>query len=174
MSFNLLITHEQGGENYRAVVSSLRRIIGDLVVVDTGPSIILARVEDPYKAIEVLKSSGEISPLVYRIVPIDLVLDPFVEIVAEEAGRLAGEKIPEDKTYRITLHGRLYWRETRMPAHTSDAISVIAERIKRKVSLTKPDYIVYIRCVKLYHRRRLATLTVASSDKFISLKSGKP
>ncbi len=173
MSFNLIITHEQGGENYRAVLSELRRLLGDLTVVDTGPSVILAKVPDPYKAVDTLRGAA-LSPLIYRVVPVDVVLDPFVEVVAEEAGRLAEEKIPVDKTYRVTLHGRLYWRETRLPAHTSDAIRVIAERVKRQVSLTHPDYVVYVRCVKLYHRRRLATLTVAPVEKFLSLKSGKP
>ncbi|MGC9121978.1 MAG: hypothetical protein ACP5HP_03450 [Thermogladius sp.] len=173
MSFNLIITHEQGGENYRAVLSELRRLLGDLAVVDTGPSVILAKVPDPYKAVDTLRGAT-LSPLIYRVVPVDVVLDPFVEVVAEEAGRLAEEKIPVDKTYRVTLHGRLYWRETRLPAHTSDAIRVIAERVKRQVSLTHPDYVVYVRCVKLYHRRRLATLTVAPVEKFLSLKSGKP
>jgi tRNA acetyltransferase TAN1 len=172
MSFNLIVTHEHGGENYRAVLSELRRLLGEAVVVDAGPSIILLKVGDPYKAVEELKSAS-LTPLIYRVVPVDRVLDPFVEAVAEEAGRLAEERIPVDKTYRVTLHGRLYWRETRLPAHSSDAVRVIAEKINRRVSLTHPDYVVYVRCVKLYHRRRLATLTIAPVDKIVSLKSGK-
>jgi len=38
--------------------------------------------------------------------------------VAEKARELAEQKIPVDKTFRVTLHGRLYWAETRLPAHT--------------------------------------------------------
>ncbi|MEM4718184.1 MAG: hypothetical protein QXE81_05440, partial [Desulfurococcaceae archaeon] len=68
----------------------------------------------------------------------------------------------------------LYWRETRLPAHTMDAIRVIANGIDRQVSLTKPDYVVYIRSIKLYHRRRYATITVTSPYHILSPKSSKP
>jgi tRNA acetyltransferase TAN1 len=54
-----------------------------------------------------------------------------------------------------------------------DAIRVIAERINRPVSLKKPDYVVYIRSIKLYHRRRYAAITVTTPDMILS-KSGKP
>ncbi|MEM4953495.1 MAG: hypothetical protein QXR51_05255, partial [Desulfurococcaceae archaeon] len=113
-------------------------------------------------------------PVIYRVIPVDLVVDPYVETVAEKARELAELKIPVDKTFRITLHGRLYWSETRLPAHTMDAVRVIANGINRTVSLTKPDYVVYIRSIKLYHRRRYATITVTTPDKIIALKSGKP
>jgi tRNA acetyltransferase TAN1 len=55
-----------------------------------------------------------------------------------------------------------------------DAIKVIAEGVNRQVSLTHPDYIVYVRSIKLYHRRRYATITVTTPDKIITLKSEKP
>ena len=61
-----------------------------------------------------------------------------------------------------------------MPAHSLDAIRVIAEKIDRPVSLTHPDYVVYIRSVRLYHRRRVATLTVTTPDKILSLASSRP
>jgi len=174
MSFNVIITHEQGLDNYRFVMSRLRRIGFDYVVVDKGPSIILLRVEDPYRAIEQLKESIREVPVIYRVIPVDLVVDPYVEVVAEKAKLLAEQKIPVDKTFRVTLHGRLYWAETKLPAHTMDAIKVIAEGVNRQVSLTHPDYIVYVRSIKLYHRRRYATITVTTPDKIITLKSEKP
>jgi tRNA acetyltransferase TAN1 len=174
MSFNIIITHEQGLDNYRFVMSRLRRIGFDYVVVDKGPSIILLRVEDPYRAIEQLKESIREVPVVYRVIPIDLVVDPYVEVVAEKAKFLAEQKIPVDKTFRVTLHGRLYWAETKLPAHTMDAIKVIAEGVNRQVSLTHPDYVIYVRSIKLYHRRRYATITVTTPDKIITLKSEKP
>jgi tRNA acetyltransferase TAN1 len=174
MSFNVIITHEQGLDNYRFVMSRLRRIGFDYVVVDKGPSIILLRVEDPYRAIEQLKESIREVPVVYRVIPVDLVVDPYVEVIAEKVKLLAEQKIPVDKTFRVTLHGRLYWAETKLPAHTMDAIKVIAEGVNRQVSLTHPDYIVYVRSIKLYHRRRYATITVTTPDKIITLKSEKP
>ncbi|WP_448579367.1 hypothetical protein [Thermosphaera sp.] len=174
MSFNLMITHEPGLDNYRFVIGSLRSLIRDYQVVDKGPCVILIKVPDPYQAIEDLRSLVKEAPMVYRVIPIDMVVDPYVEEVAEKAGKLALTRIPSDKTYRVTLHGRLYWRDTRMPAHSMDAIRVIAERIDRQVSLSHPDYVVYVRSVKLYHRRRYATITVTTPEKIIVSKSDKP
>ncbi len=173
-SFNLMITHEPGPENYRYVLSVLREILGNYSLVDAGTSVILLRVEDPYKAIETLSKNRDKLNIIYRVIPIDKVVDPYVEIVAEEAARLAEEKIPKNKTYRVSLRGRLYWKETRMPAHSMDAIKVIAEKIDRPVSLTHPDYVVYIRSVRLYHRKRVATITVTEPSKILSLKSNRP
>ncbi len=172
--FNLIVTHEPGPENYRYVLSLLRDLIGDYRLVDSTYSVILLRVDDPYSVVDELKKHREELNLVYRVIPVDKVLDPYVEIIAEEAGKMADEKIPRDKSYRVSLHGRLYWRETRLPAHSIDAVRVIAEKIDRKVSLTSPDYVVYIRSIKFYHRKRVATLTVTETPNILVLKSDKP
>lgn len=174
MSFNIVITHEQGFDNYRFVISRLRRSGLDFVLVDKGPSVILLKTEDPYKAVDLLRQYAGELPVVYRVIPVDAVVDPYVEAVAQKAKELAEAKIPVDRTFRVTLHGRLYWTETRMPAHTMDAIRVIANGINRAVSLTHPDYVVYIRSIKLYHRRRYATVTVTQPHMILALKSGKP
>ena len=173
VSFNLIITHEQGLDNYRFILSKLRKTNLDYVLVDKGPSIILLRVDDPYKAIESLRDSLRDIPVIYRVIPVDSIVDPYVESVAERVKQLVEEKIPIDKTFKIILHGRLYWAETRLPAHTMDAIKIIANGIDRPVSLTNPDYVVYIRSIKLYHRRRYAALSVTSPSMIIS-KSNKP
>jgi len=174
MSFNIIITHEPGLDNYRFIVSRLRRTGLEHVVVDKGPSVILIRVSDPYQAIETLREPLKDIPVIYRVIPVDTVVDPYVELVASKARELAESKIPQDKTFRVTLHGRLYWAETRLPAHTIDAVRVIANGINRAVSLTNPDYVVYVRSVKLYHRRRYAAITVTTPEKIITLKSSKP
>ncbi|MEM0378472.1 MAG: THUMP domain-containing protein [Thermosphaera sp.] len=169
-----MITHEPGLDNYRFIIGSIRSRIQDYIVVDKGPCVILLRVPNPYESIEKLRDLPNEAPMVYRVIPIDVIVDPYVEDVAEKAGSLAMERIPPDKTYRVTLHGRLYWRETRMPAHSMDAVKIIAEKIDRPVSLSSPDYVVYIRSVKLYHRRRYAAVTVAPPEKIIVSKSDKP
>lgn len=173
-SFNLIVTHEPGPENYRYVLSILREIVPDMVLVDTGPAVLLFKVRDPYRVVEELSRRKEELNMVYRVIPVDIVTDAYVETVAEEASRLAEEKIPVGKTYRVSLRGRLYWRETRMPAHSLDAIRVIAEKINRPVSLTHPDYVVYIRSLRLYRARRVAAISVVTPDKILSLVSGKP
>lgn len=174
MSFNVIITHEHGLDNYRFILSKLRKTRLDYVVVDKGPSIILLRVSDPYEAIGQLREYIREIPLVYRVIPIDIVVDPYVEVVAEKARELVELKIPLDKTFRVTLHGRLYWAETRHPAHTLDAVRVIANGINRPVSLTNPDYVVYVRSIKLYHRKRYAAIAVTRPEMILSLKSSKP
>jgi len=172
-SFNIIVTHEQGLDNYRFVLSRIRSAGVNYVLVDKAPSIILLRVEDPYEFVKALRDHVSNIQVLYRVIPVDAVVNPYVEEVAVKAAELAESKIPLDKTFRVTLHGRLYWAETRMPAHTMDAIRVIAEKIDRPVSLKKPDYVVYVRSIKLYHRRRYATITVTTPDMILS-KSGKP
>ncbi|MCS7128143.1 MAG: hypothetical protein N3E36_03065 [Sulfolobales archaeon] len=167
--FNLVITFEAGFENYRYVYSILLDVLGDFSVVDSAPSIILLRVEDPYRAIELFrKKSGEIR-MIYRVIPIDSVVEPYVEDVAEESWRLADKKIPIGRTYRVTLSGRLYWKETGLPAHSLDAIRVIASNIDRPVSLKHPAYVVHVRSIKIYGRRRVASVTVTESSNILSI-----
>ncbi len=173
MSFNIIVTHEQGLDNYRFILSRIRSTGVNYILVDRAPSIILLRVEDPYEFVKALKDHVGNIQVLYRVIPVDAVVNPYVEEVAAKASELAENKIPLDKTFRVTLHGRLYWAETRMPAHTMDAIRVIAEKINRSVSLKKPDYVVYVRSIKLYHRRRYATITVTTPNMILS-KSGKP
>lgn len=173
VSFNIIVTHEHGLDNYKFVLSRIRRSGLNYVLVDRAPSIILLRVDNPYEAVRLLREHISDIQVLYRVIPVDAVVNPYVEEVATKSTELASQKIPLDKTFRVILHGRLYWAETRLPAHTMDAIRVIAEKINRPVSLKNPDYVVYIRSVKLYHRRRYATVTVTTPDMILS-KSGKP
>ncbi len=174
MEFNLIVTHEPGPDNYRYVLSLVRSLVPELILVDTGPAVLLFKTGDPYKVVEELRKFADELNMVYRIIPVDATMSAYVEEVAEKAAELALERIPPGKTYRVTLKGRLFWRETGLPAHSLDAIRVIAEKIDRPVSLTHPDYIVYIRSLRLYRRRRVASLTITTPDKILSLKSGKP
>lgn len=144
------------------------------MVVEAGSTVLLIRSDDPYVAVEKLRSNIDKLGVIYRVIPVDRVLEPYVEVIREVAAELGGQKIPDDKTFKVVLNGRLYWRETRLPAHSRDAIIAIAEKISRKVSLTNPDYVVYVRSVKFRHIRRLATLTVTEAKNILSLKSGKP
>ncbi|MEM4432476.1 MAG: THUMP domain-containing protein [Desulfurococcaceae archaeon] len=172
--FNLMVTYEYGLQNYRYVIGILGRFIGDMVVVEVGSSVVLIRTKDPYEAVEKLRGVSDKLGVIYRVIPVDRVLEPYVEIIRDAAAELSDQRIPVDKTFKVVLNGRLYWRDTRLPAHSRDAILAIAEKISRKVSLTNPDYVVYVRSVKFRHMRRLATLTVTEAKNILSLKSGKP
>lgn len=174
MSFNVVITHEQGLDNYRFIASRLRKLGIEYTIVDKGPSVLLLRVEDPYKLIDVIRDYVKSIPVIYRVIPVDAVVDPYVEVVAAKVKELVDLKLPQNNTFRVTLRGRLYWLETRLPARTMDAIRIIAQGVNRPVSLTKSDYIIYIRSVKLYHRRRYATVTVTKPNMILALKSDKP
>lgn len=172
--FNLIVTHEPGRDNYRYVLSVLRDIVPDLVLVDNGPAVLLFRSSDPYSVVKKLSENREKLNIIYRVIPVDATTNAYVEDVAVEVLKLVDKKIPRDKTYRITLRGRLYWKETKLPAHSLDAIKFIAEKIDRKVSLVKPDYVVYIRSLRLYRNRRVAAITVTTPDNILSLVSGNP
>jgi len=167
--FNLVVTFEAGFENYRYVYSILLDVLGEFSVVDSAPSIILLKVEDPYRAIELFRKRSEEIRMIYRVIPIDSVVEPYVEDVAEKSWQLADKKIPIGRTYRVTLSGRLYWRETGLPAHSLDAIRVIASNINRPVSLKHPEYVVHVRSIKIYSRRRVASVTVTESSNILSI-----
>ncbi len=167
--FNLIVTFEAGFENYRYVYSILLDVLGDFSVVDAAPSIILLRVDDPYRVVELFRNRSREIRMIYRVIPVDSVVEPYVEDVAEESWRLASEKIPGGRTYRVTLSGRLYWRETGLPAHSLDAIRVIASNIDRPVSLKHPEYVVHVRSIKIYSRRRIASVTVTESSNILSI-----
>ncbi len=171
--FNLIVTYEPGPGNDRYAISIIREIIGDAVYVDSGGGVLVFRVPDPYEAVRKIRERGGEIGVIYRVIPVDATAKPFVEDVAEEAWRLS-EKIPRDASYRIVLHGRLYWRETKQPAHSRDVVLYIAEKIDRRVDLENPEYVVYIRSLKLYYRRRVAAVTVTETSNIVSLASGKP
>ncbi len=154
--------------NYKWAVDQLEQILGRLTIIDTAQSRILARVDDPYETIDMIMEFLPDDTPILRIIPVDEVLEPYVEDVAEHAWSLADEKIPSNNTYRVTIEGgHLYWRKNSQWAHTIDAIKYIASKIDRKVDLENYDWIVYVRVLRVRYTE-YAALTVAPAKYIFS------
>jgi len=179
MSFNLIITYEPGRENLDWVFSQINECIGtSYVVTKVKPSMILLNVENPYEVWKRLKQClYNRNTAIYRVIPVDEVVDPIVERVAKKASEYALSRIPQDATYRITLHGKLYTLDANgrlVRSHTLDAIRLIAEGIPRKVDLENPQWVVYIRTVPVGRWFIVAALSVAKAVVFKNIRVGPP
>lgn len=169
------MTHDPYPENREWAIKQIRECIGnDFVIVSTRQSLTLLRVREPYETWSKLKKCLlDLETPIHRIVPVDEVVDPLVKKVAERAKVLANERIPENATYRITLHGHLYDVDERgrlTQIHTIDAIRVIAQGIPRKVNLSNPEWVVYIRIVPVRRWFVVATLSVARAFVFKNVR----
>lgn len=171
-TFNLIITHLPGYDNYVTVLDQLKRVLGDeLVIVDTRQSIVLARVNDPYEAAERLVHGLPKATPVLRIIPVDEVTDAYVHRIAEVVRKLVSKRVPEGASFKIVLDGHPYDVVEGGAAimHRSEAVKIIAEGIDRRVDLSNPDWVVYVKVLRLYGTTELAAVTVCPPDKIISL-----
>lgn len=166
--FNLIITHEPTYVNYKWARDQLEFMLDNIRIVDTSPSRILAYVDDPYKAVNIIREKIPKDTPILKVIPIDAVTEPYVEDVAKEVWNRA-EKIPGDKTFRITMQGHLYWRSTGLRARTIDAINYIAEKINRKVKLKEPDWIIYIKVLRVFRYQEVAAITVTPIEYILSI-----
>ncbi|HIQ03287.1 MAG TPA: hypothetical protein EYH40_02580 [Desulfurococcales archaeon] len=152
-NFNLIVsTYAMREEN---AIEELKQYISGVYVVKKQRSLLILKLTrvDPYKAIDIIREN--IDPRftnILKVIPVDRVEEAIVQRVAETVWSMVDERIAPNETYRITLDGRLYWlRENGLleKAHSRDTIDYIAGKINRKVNLTNPDKVVYIKTVKV-------------------------
>lgn len=178
MSFNVLITYEPGEGNSDWVFSQINSCIGtSYVVTRVKNSIILLSVQDPYSFWRNMKIclQGRDTPI-HRVIPVDSIVDPILDKVAKIATKYALERIPEDNTFRVTIHGHLYALDERgrlVKVHSIEAIKAIAEHIERKVDLKNPQWVVYIRGVPVRRWHMVAIVSVARSYVFKNIRVGE-
>ena len=168
--FNLIVTHYPGYDNFIVVKNQLHEILDDIRVVDSSQSILLALVNDPYKAVDIIRNSGLKDTPILRVIPVDEVVDVYVDRVADVSRKLLMEKSREGESFRIRLDGKLYEYangEVRR-LHRDEAIRIIAKDIDRPVNLTSPDWIIYIKVLKMYRVTELASVTVCRPDQILS------
>ena len=161
--FNLIITHYPGYDNYIVARQQLAQVLPEITIVDTSQSLILAQVPNPYEAVEVLKREIKGDTPLLRIIPVDAVVDVYIDRVAPKAREILHSKSRPGESFAIKLDGRLYAREgmeTRR-LRTQEAIEMIAEGIERPVNLSNPHWLVYIKVIRLYRVTELASITVA-------------
>ena len=107
--------------------------------------IILARTTlNPLELVEGLKKLAADEPwqvrYVMRVVPVEKVVLAELEDIQGAAADLAA-RIGPDESFRITVEKR------HSALHTIELIEYIAEAVKRKVDLTKPDWVVLVEIV---------------------------
>uniref|UniRef100_A0A7J2U2A9 THUMP domain-containing protein n=1 Tax=Ignisphaera aggregans TaxID=334771 RepID=A0A7J2U2A9_9CREN len=179
MSFNVIVTLEPSKENHEWAFSQINSCVGaSYVIVRVRPSLILLSVAEPYKFwFEVKKCIyGKDTPL-HRVVPVDAVVDPLIDRIAEKAQQLALARIPENATYRVTLHGKVFTLDDKnrlIRIHSIDAIRVIAEKINRKVDLNNPEWVVYIRTINIRRWSAVTAISVAKNIVFKNIRVGEP
>jgi tRNA acetyltransferase TAN1 len=147
--FNLLATTARGLESEAS--SELWMLLRGLG--DEGPSVghapvrglILAKTSlDPLEAVgllreELIRSPGDFRYLL-RVIPIESVVPTQLDGIAEAAQRLAS-RIGEGESFRITVEKR------RTGLGSREVIEAVASRIKRRVDLERPDWVVLIEIV---------------------------
>ena len=143
---NLIITcarhfeSEASDELYKVLI-----LFGDEnpEIISTGISgILIAETKiDPCKVVEKIREMVIEEPwsirYCLRIIPIDVVTNTDLREIVDGITSLV-KKISEDESYRITIEKR----NNDIPS--KEIISKIAEKIQKKVSLEKPDWIVLV------------------------------
>jgi len=163
-----MITHEPGRDNYYWALSQIREILGsNISVIYSRQSLIFIKVQNPHEAAQRIRETlrGTATPI-YRAIPIDAVVEPLIDSVCKVVEKLA-KKIPKDKTFRITLQGHLYsFDESRrfIRLHTIDSIRILADKIDRRVNLSNPDWIVFIKIVIIRGREFAAIALLENKE----------
>jgi len=163
--FNLIITHLPGPEAKRRAIWTLKQLLPNFTITYSRPNMLLGRVEDPLKAIEILKVNLPSKTTILRVIPVlevrsVRVLD--VKDVVEKLIAKAGEG-----SFAIRLDGYLEDENGRLMSRI-EAIKLIARDIDRKVDLRNPDILVYIKTVKIY-RRWFSAIYVGSPSNILRI-----
>lgn len=168
--FNLIVTHYPGYDNYVVVREKLRKVLEDSRIVDTSQSIILLLVNDPYAAVEKLRSSDISSSPILRIIPVDAVTDVFVDRIKDAVHEVFQKKASPNETFKIKIDGRVYKRgEGEVERiHRSEAIDYIAKGLDNPVNLDNPDWLIYIKTLRIYRATELASITVCRPSQILS------
>lgn len=179
VNFNLIITCEPGRENINWAFSQISDCIGfSYIVVRVRSSLILMSVPDPYSTWYKLKTClyGRDTPI-HRVIPVDSVIEPIITKIVQEVQKYALARIPENSSFRITLHGRVFTVSERgrlVKLSSIEAVRIIAEGIDRRVDLENPDWVIYIRSVPVRRWSVLAAISVARSIVFRNIRIGEP
>lgn len=173
--FNLIVIHEPGPDNWRWARNQLRQLLGaEGKILTSYQSVMLYLVEgDPHQVADKLRESlrGGGTPII-RIIPVDYVVDPYLDEVIEVVKNIV-VKIPQNESFRITLQGHLMSIDSegrKVIMHSIDSIREIAKYVDRPVNLEKPDWIVFIKVVKVLRGKRVAAVSLLKPHELINLR----
>lgn len=173
--FNLVIIHEPGPDNWRWARNQLRQLLGvEGKILTSYQSVMLYFVEgDPHEVASRLRESlrGGGTPII-RVIPVDYVVNPYLEEVIEVVKGIA-PKIPQNESFRITLQGHLMSvgpGGRREIMHSIDSIREIAKYVDRPVNLDNPDWVIFIKVVKVLRGKRVAAVSLLKPHELINLR----
>ena len=170
--FNLIIIHEPGLDNYRWTLNQLNQLLeSNIEITDSRQSVIFAKVKDPHKiAKELREKLKDTSTPIIKIIPVDYVVDPLINEVESVIKKIAS-LIPENATFRITLSGHLYEVSQGLlnRLHTMDSIKRLAEYVNRSVNLKNPDYIIFIKVIKLFKHIEKAAISLLKKEELMRI-----
>ncbi len=176
-AFNLIITHLPTYRNYIVARRQVLDILNKPIIVDVQPNIMFLRVDDPDKAVEAFRRTLEDKDTpILRVIPVDKVVEPYVEEVAEWVKRIFYEKCSENSSFAIRMDGHLYSRDPEKEKGwlpRDEAIKIIASQIDNPVNLSDPQCLVYIKIVQLYGYTELASLTIGPPSRILSIAKMK-
>jgi len=172
--FNLIVTHYPGYDNYVIVRSQLQQVLERVEIVDSHQSLILARVDDPYKSVEVIRERIRGETPILRVIPVDSVTDVYVDRVAAKVKELFDAKVPANSSFKVEIDGRLFAMKEGeiVPLHTREAIEIIAGLISNPVDVKNPDFLAYVKTVKLYRVNDFAAVTVCKPSSILRYAAG--
>ncbi len=176
-AFNLIITHLPTYRNYIVARRQVLDILNKPIIVDVQPNIMFLRVDDPDNAVESFRRTlvDKDTPIL-RVIPVDKVIEPYVEEVSEWVKRIFYEKCSDKNSFAIRMDGHLYSRDPEKDKGwlpRDEAIKIIASEINNPVNLSDPQCLIYIKIVQLYGYTELASLTIGPPSRILSIAKMK-
>ncbi len=173
-TFNLVIIHEPGPDNWRWARNQLRQVLGsEGRLFASYQSVMLYSVDgDPHQVADRLRESLKGATPVIRVIPVDHVVEPYLDSVVNVVKDLA-VRMPEGSSFRITLQGHLIGedlRGRRRLMHTIDSIREIAKYVDRPVDLESPDWVILIKVVRISRSRRAAAVALLKPAELVNLR----
>lgn len=151
MNFNLLVTTFRNREDDAFdEILQLLDVIGDkdpsIEVSSVSGIILVDTILDPFQFVEECKEMIRKEPwkfrYVLRIIPLEMNCKAELTEIHDIVNQLC-RKIDEQETYRVLIekrHSRL---------HSNEIISTVTSKLKMKVNLDNPNWIILIQIVKM-------------------------
>lgn len=131
---------------------------------------------DPFKFIEENCKKFRNEPLLLRLIPVDTVCPPKINVFAKEACRVLNKKILESDKIAIKVEGGIIDVDMKRKLHKSEIIDAIITNCERKYSidLSNPTLIVLVRGVNVYRgSQRYVTISVVRPSQIYSRYSSR-
>lgn len=148
-SFNLVATTQRGNEwACTKELGKLSQSLGfeSLRMKRTGfPGLVTGLAEgDPIALVRAVREVVEGDPwdlrFLQKLTPVEVTVEATVAAVSDAVGRLA-DRIPEGKSFRVSVNKR------GCDIPSQELILAAASKIKRRVNLERPDWVVQIEII---------------------------